>query len=183
LVANNFRDRFSDAKAGKKTSIVLFGEKFGIYFYLLNGILATLVCQYFWLEETFGAALLPFIYLFFHIKTWKKMVAIRQGRLLIKILEQSAGNVLIFGLLLTLGLTLTQTFPTPTGNANNVGNETGTVSSKSQNRDDRDEFTIHYQRLGRDARQCVPTGLNNKKKIPLKYYKISYCIFAIEWIN
>jgi 1,4-dihydroxy-2-naphthoate octaprenyltransferase len=130
LVSNNFRDRFSDAKTGKKTSIVLWGEKFGIYFYLLNGILATLVCQYFWLEKTFGAALFPLIYLFFHIKTWKKMVAIRQGRLLIGILEQSARNVLIFGILLTLGLTLAPTFPMANGNADN---ETGTDCNKSQN--------------------------------------------------
>jgi 1,4-dihydroxy-2-naphthoate octaprenyltransferase len=106
LVANNFRDRFSDKKAGKKTSIVLFGEKFGIYFYLLNGIVAVVCCQYFWVEKTIGAALLPFVYLFFHIKTWKEMIAIGQGERLIGILGQSARNVLIFGLMLALGLLL-----------------------------------------------------------------------------
>ncbi|MDR2679715.1 MAG: 1,4-dihydroxy-2-naphthoate octaprenyltransferase [Tannerella sp.] len=107
LVSNNFRDRFSDEKAGKKTTIVLFGEKFGIYFYLLNGILATLACQYFWWEKTFGAALFPLVYLFFHIRTWRKMALIGQGRRLIGILEQSARNVLIFGFLLALGLAFT----------------------------------------------------------------------------
>jgi 1,4-dihydroxy-2-naphthoate octaprenyltransferase len=108
LVANNFRDRFTDAKAGKKTSVVLFGEKFGIYFYLLNGIIAVFICQYFWLEKTVGAALFPLVYLFFHIKTWKNMIAIGQGWLLIKILEESARNVLIFGFLLAAGLLLFQ---------------------------------------------------------------------------
>lgn len=104
LVSNNFRDRFSDAIAGKKTSIVLFGEKFGLCFYLLNGVLATLACQYFWVEGAFGAAVFPLVYLFFHVRTWKRMVAVRQGRLLVGVLEQSARNVLIFGLLLALGL-------------------------------------------------------------------------------
>jgi hypothetical protein len=78
------------------------------------------------LEKTFGAALFPLIYLFFHIKTWKKMVVIREGRLLIGILEQSARNVLIFGLLLTMGLTLALTFPMANG-------KTGTDHSKFQN--------------------------------------------------
>lgn len=46
LVANNYRDRFSDAEAGKFTSIVLFCERFGRYFYLANGIGAVLCCPY-----------------------------------------------------------------------------------------------------------------------------------------
>ena len=106
LVANNYRDRFSDAKAGKKTSIVLFGEKFGSWFYLLNGIIAFVGCQYFWLEKAAWAALLPIVYLVFHILTWKEMVAINQGRALITSLEKSARNVLIFGTALSIGLIL-----------------------------------------------------------------------------
>jgi len=104
LVANNYRDRFSDAKSGKKTSIVLFGEKFGSRFYLLNGIIAALGCQYFWLEKTAWAALLPLIYLVFHILTWKEMITIHQGKELIRTLEKSARNVLIFGATLSIGL-------------------------------------------------------------------------------
>ena len=104
LVANNYRDRFSDAKAGKKTSIVLFGEKFGSWFYLLNGVAAVCGCQYFWLEKTAWAAVLPLIYLVFHILTWKEMITINQGRALIGTLEKSARNVLIFGAALSIGL-------------------------------------------------------------------------------
>ncbi|GHT21441.1 1,4-dihydroxy-2-naphthoate octaprenyltransferase [Bacteroidia bacterium] len=104
LVANNFRDRFSDRRAGKNTSIVLLGEKFGIYFYLLNGILAVGCCQYFWTEKSCWAAVLPLIYLFFHVKTWREMVAIGQGTQLNIILGASARNVLIFGCLLAAGL-------------------------------------------------------------------------------
>ncbi|MDR2848827.1 MAG: 1,4-dihydroxy-2-naphthoate polyprenyltransferase [Bacteroidales bacterium] len=104
LVSNNFRDRFSDKRAGKNTSIVMFGEKFGIYFYLMNGLLAVACCQYFWTEKAFGAAVLPLVYLVFHIKTWREMVAIGQGEQLNVILGKSARNVLIFGCLLAIGL-------------------------------------------------------------------------------
>ena len=104
LVANNYRDRFSDAKTGKKTSVVLFGEKFGQWFYLINGIVAVACCQYFWMEKSIGAALLPLIYLVFHILTWKEMVAINQGKALIRTLEKTARNVLIFGATLSIGL-------------------------------------------------------------------------------
>jgi len=106
LVANNYRDRFSDTKSGKKTSVVLFGEKFGSWFYLLNGIVAVVGCQYFWLEKSVWAALLPLIYLVFHIQTWKEMVSIHQGKALIRTLEKSARNVLIFGVMLSVGLIL-----------------------------------------------------------------------------
>ena len=106
LVANNYRDRFSDARSGKKTSIVLFGEKFGSWFYLLNGVIAVLGCQYFWVEKSAGAALLPLIYLVFHLLTWKEMITIYQGKALIGSLEKSARNVLIFGGTLAVGLIL-----------------------------------------------------------------------------
>jgi len=106
LVANNYRDRFTDAKSGKKTSIVLFGEKFGRWFYLLNGIIAVVGCQYFWLEQAVWASLLPVFYLIFHVLTWKEMVTINEGRALIGSLEKTARNVLIFGGMLSIGLIL-----------------------------------------------------------------------------
>jgi 1,4-dihydroxy-2-naphthoate octaprenyltransferase len=106
LLANNYRDRFSDAKTGKKTSIVLFGEQFGRWFYLLNGIVAVACCQYFWLEKSIGASLLPIVYLIFHILTWKEMIAINQGKALIGTLEKTARNALIFGAMLSIGMIL-----------------------------------------------------------------------------
>ena len=104
LVANNYRDRFSDAKAGKKTSIVLFGEKFGERFYLFNGILAVVGCQYFLLEKAIWLSFLPVVYLIFHIRTWKEMITINQGKALVGTLEKTARNVLIFGATLAAGL-------------------------------------------------------------------------------
>lgn len=103
LVANNYRDRDSDAKSGKKTTIVLFGEKFGRLFYLFNGIAAVICCQYFLFDNAVWAAVLPFVYLFLHIQTWREMIRIGSGKQLIGALEKTARNVLIFGILLFVG--------------------------------------------------------------------------------
>lgn len=104
LVANNYRDRFTDAQVGKRTTVVIFGERFGSYFYLLNGIIAVLCCQYFWFHNSVAAPLLPLIYLVFHLIIWRKMVAIGTGRGLVGILEQTAKNVIVFGATLSVGL-------------------------------------------------------------------------------
>ena len=104
LVANNYRDRNTDENVGKKTSIVIFGEKFGRYFYLLNGLIAVLCCQYFWCMENYYAAILPLLFLPVHFLTWRKMVRIYEGRGLIVILQESARNALIFSFLLSVGL-------------------------------------------------------------------------------
>jgi 1,4-dihydroxy-2-naphthoate octaprenyltransferase len=104
LVANNYRDRFSDAKTNKRTTLVLFGEKFGSRFYLLNGIGAVLCCQYFLFEKPLTAALFPLVYLIFHILTWKEMIEIGSGKRLIGVLEKTALNVLVFGVMLSAGL-------------------------------------------------------------------------------
>lgn len=106
LVANNYRDRDTDKKAGKKTSIVLFGETFGRYFYLFNGVAAVLCCQYFWLSGTCWAAVLPCIYLLIHLLTWREMVRIYKGKELIPILQKTARNALLFAILLSIGLVL-----------------------------------------------------------------------------
>lgn len=104
LVSNNYRDRDTDRKAGKKTTIVLFGEKFGRYFYLFNGVAAVVCCQYFWFTGAVYAAVLPLFFLPVHFFTWRKMVRIYEGRGLVAILQESSRNVLIFSLLLSAGL-------------------------------------------------------------------------------
>ena len=53
LVVNNYRDREADARSGKQTIIVRFGEKFGRYFYLALGITASLLCLRFLSEGHF----------------------------------------------------------------------------------------------------------------------------------
>lgn len=108
LVANNYRDRDTDKKSGKRTSIVLFGEKFGRYFYLFNGIVAVICCQYFWFSGAIWAALLPFAYLPVHLVTWRKMVRIFKGKELIGVLQDTSRNVLLFAVLLSIGLIISR---------------------------------------------------------------------------
>lgn len=106
LVANNFRDRQEDKISNKNTSIVLLGEQFGIWFYLSNGIIAVLLTTFFYCLQMPLAAILPPLYLIAHIRTWKKMRKIYQGKDLNSILEESAKNTIFFGLLLSIGILL-----------------------------------------------------------------------------
>jgi 1,4-dihydroxy-2-naphthoate octaprenyltransferase len=103
LVVNNFRDRENDRASRKRTSIVLFGEHFGKYFYLINGFLAVALCFVFWKESTL-AALLPLIYIPLHISSWRAMCRIYKGKGLNRILGQTARNLVVLGGLLAAGL-------------------------------------------------------------------------------
>lgn len=80
LVVNNYRDREADARSGKRTVIVRFGEKFGSYLYLMLGVAASLLCFWFLFEGHLYAALLPLLYLIPHFLTWKRMVRIHSGK-------------------------------------------------------------------------------------------------------
>ena len=106
LVVNNYRDREADARSGKQTIIVRFGEKFGRYFYLALGITASLLCLRFLSEGHFYAGLLPQLYLIPHFFTLKKMVRIYNGKKLNNILGETSRNMLLMGVLLSLGLLL-----------------------------------------------------------------------------
>jgi len=106
LVVNNYRDRDTDKKSRKKTTIVVFGEAFGRRFYLMNGFIACLLSLLFWLDKAPWAALLPLLYLIPHISTWRKMVRIRQGKALNVLLGETARNLLLLALLLTIGFLL-----------------------------------------------------------------------------
>ena len=106
LVANNYRDYSSDKQANKRTTIVIFGKKFGEYFFLVNGFLAVAMCQYFWSRGFLYAAVLPLLYLILHIIVWSEMVKIGEGSGLIAILGKAARNTLIFSVLLFVGFLL-----------------------------------------------------------------------------
>ncbi len=102
LVLNNYRDRDNDKKSNKHTTIVIFGEKFGSYFYLSNGIIAVAL-GIFYIHTSIWAAALPLVYLPLHINTWKEMCRINNGKALNKILGLTARNLVIFGILLSVG--------------------------------------------------------------------------------
>lgn len=104
LVVNNYRDREADRKSGKQTLIVRFGEPFGRYFYLTLGVAAALLCLWFIHNGNWYAALLPQLYLIPHILTWRKMVKIHSGKKLNSILGETSRNMLLMGILFSIGL-------------------------------------------------------------------------------
>ena len=106
LVVNNYRDRDADQRSGKRTIIVRFGETFGRYLYLMLGIVASWLCIWFAIDGHIYAAILPQLYLIFHLRTWEKMVKIHSGKKLNSILGETSRNMLLLGILLSIGLVI-----------------------------------------------------------------------------
>ena len=106
LMLNNYRDREQDKISGKRTLIVRFGEKAGRYAYLWLGIIAVGICSYYAFKGYLLAAILPLLFLIPHITTWREMVWIFKGKELNIVLGKTARNIVLFGLLLSLGLIL-----------------------------------------------------------------------------
>ena len=106
LMLNNYRDREQDKISGKRTLIVRFGEKAGRYAYLILGILAVGLCTFYAFNGYLMASLLPLLFLIIHFTTWREMVRIYQGKELNIVLGKTARNIVVFGLLLSIGLIL-----------------------------------------------------------------------------
>lgn len=105
LVVNNYRDREQDKISGKRTIVVLGGEPLGRYLYLGIGLAATLLAGGLLFEMgQVGKMPALVIYLALHIRTWLKMVEIRQGKALNTILGETSRNMLIFALCLAWAL-------------------------------------------------------------------------------
>lgn len=106
LMLNNYRDIEQDRISGKKTIIVRLGAKAGRWMYLSMGFIASLLCLLFILTGHPWAAILPQLFLLPHVNTWHHMVRINKGKELNKVLGETARNIALFGLLLSLGLIL-----------------------------------------------------------------------------
>ena len=106
LIVNNYRDRDNDRRDGKQTLVVKFGATASEWLYLAIGIVAVLAGLLFWAEGHVLAFILPFIYLVLHFFTWLKMRRIHEGRQLNECLGETARNILVYGLCVTLGLLL-----------------------------------------------------------------------------
>lgn len=107
LMVNNYRDCEQDVVSGKRTLVVRFGEAFGRNMYLGLGIAAVLLCL--WFVYSGRLTLLEFIwapcvYFYMHALTWRKMVSIRSGEKLNRILGETSRNMLFLGLLLAVAL-------------------------------------------------------------------------------
>lgn len=107
LLVNNFRDRDTDRAAGKNTLVVRIGERATMVAYVGVGIVACLSGVVFALNGRWWAFGLPFVYLVFHMLTFLKMRRIWKGKALNRCLGETARNIFIYGLMLSLGILLT----------------------------------------------------------------------------
>ncbi len=109
LTANNYRDVHTDRKAGKKTLVVLLGERFTRWQYLLLALLAFAVPPYFYFRESYDPViLLPMILvipaLFLIHRFWKETRKEQFNMILVK----TAQFMTAFGFLFSLGVILSR---------------------------------------------------------------------------
>jgi 1,4-dihydroxy-2-naphthoate octaprenyltransferase len=106
LIVNNYRDYEQDRAAGKRTSVVLFGRRFGRFLYLANGILAVVFTLPLLLSVTARWICLfyPAFFLLF-LSAWRDMSRL-QGRALNPTLGHTARNVFLYTILLIATLLL-----------------------------------------------------------------------------
>ena len=98
LIVNNYRDVESDAKNNKRTTAVIFGrEKLGIA-YLASGIIAMLLLFPIWRIFSYYGLIIPIIYIFLHVNTWKTLIH-NEGSVLNGVLQKTAMNMIIFTIL------------------------------------------------------------------------------------
>lgn len=106
LMVNNYRDREQDARSGKRTLVVRLGARAAERLYLGLGFVAAGLCLALLPDKPLAAALLPLLYLPLHGLTWRQMIRIDHGHELNTILGATSRNILLFGILLSLGLLL-----------------------------------------------------------------------------
>jgi len=107
LVINNYRDREQDRISGKKTLIVLLGERFGLFQYVAISIIScwlTILLSYYINGKLWHYQVVIIVYLSLHIYAWVKMREIRSGKGLNHILGLTSRNMFIFALLLAAAI-------------------------------------------------------------------------------
>lgn len=104
LVLNNYRDRHQDALSGKRTLVVVLGERFGSLLYLAQGILGACCASALIFYGYAPTVLLPLLYIVLHILVWHQMVCIHEGKALNKILGLTSMAMMAFALCITVGL-------------------------------------------------------------------------------
>ena len=106
LIVNNFRDRDNDRLAGKNTIIVKLGAEAGLQLYIGVGIGAVILGATFWMNGHPLATVLPLLYLLMHVFTYLKIKRIYQGKALNLCLGETARNIFIYGVCVSVGLLL-----------------------------------------------------------------------------
>jgi 1,4-dihydroxy-2-naphthoate octaprenyltransferase len=101
LVVNNYRDYEQDKKAHKRTTIVLFGRRFGRVFYILNQCMAFLLVFPLLLDAPWWVLFLFAVLFTLCFYTTKELFTL-EGRALNCTLGYTARNVFLFALVLSL---------------------------------------------------------------------------------
>lgn len=105
LLVNNFRDRDTDRQAGKLTLVVRIGSEWSLMTYLAVGIAACVLGLFFVPQGRWMAFLLPILtYLPLHVVTYRRMRRIWEGRGLNDCLGETARNIFMYGLAVSIGL-------------------------------------------------------------------------------
>lgn len=101
LIINNYRDYEQDRKAKKRTTIVLFGRRFGQVAYLLNGFIAVMLTLPLTALDTFSwqIALLGLFFMLFYL-IWKKMTKTK-GKALNSLLGKTGMLVFFYSLIVS----------------------------------------------------------------------------------
>ena len=106
LIVNNFRDRDNDRLVGKKTLIVRMGPEAGLQLYLGVGVGAMILDGTFCLNGHPLATVFPLLYFVLHVFTYLRIKKIYQGKALNLCLGETARNIFIYGLCVSIGLLL-----------------------------------------------------------------------------
>ncbi|WP_411292584.1 1,4-dihydroxy-2-naphthoate polyprenyltransferase [Tannerella forsythia] len=105
LLVNNVRDREQDAQAGKRTTVVMFGRRFGTTLYLINALLAVACSWPVYLYRSRSIWILFIFFLMIVLLTWQDLSR-QHGTALNRTLGITARNVLLYAFLLIYVLVL-----------------------------------------------------------------------------
>jgi 1,4-dihydroxy-2-naphthoate octaprenyltransferase len=109
LVINNYRDREQDRISGKRTIIVLGGERFGLFLYWVIGLVSATLCILFCYlidGRQLYFQIVAYTYLVLHIYAASEMRRIRSGKALNKILGLTSMNMFLLALLLAVAISI-----------------------------------------------------------------------------
>lgn len=104
LVANNYRDRETDARAGKRTLVVRLGPTAATVQYALCLVLGFAVPVWLWSRGSGGWALLPLLLLPLGVKCLLTLRPSTPAPVLVALLGKTAGLLALYGVLLSYGV-------------------------------------------------------------------------------
>ena len=106
LVANNYRDAETDARAGKKTLVVRFGRRFAVWQYALSVTVALLCPPALLLTGYRWPVLLPLLLVPWAVTLTRRLAASCEPVEQIALLGDTAKFLAVFGVLLSVGVIL-----------------------------------------------------------------------------